>query len=190
MNQSELIFEKSELKVAGLEQVNPRPDRVRKLEAPSKNVGERLWKRIDVKEADLCWPWKGHVNEWGYGSISYKGKTWGTHRLAYMLKNGPVPDGLFVCHTCDNPRCCNPSHLWLGTAKDNFHDAVKKSRNTLKICKPGEGNGHHKLTTDQVIEIRRSYPHSGKTMKQIGIEYGVSRDAIFDVIRRRKWKHV
>ena len=75
-----------------------------------------------------CVEWTGHRAAFGHGRIRFDGKQIGTHRLAWILANGPIPDGMFVCHRCDNPPCCNPDHLFLGTAADNNRDMAGKSR--------------------------------------------------------------
>jgi len=75
-----------------------------------------------------CWIWQGSIANNGYGNIKYKGKRWNTHRVSYIEFVGDIPEGLFVLHKCDVRACCNPEHLWLGTQKDNMHDASLKGR--------------------------------------------------------------
>lgn len=87
-----------------------------------------------------CWEWLGYVNRAQYGMTAIKGKTYYVHRLFYQLLNGPLPESIFVCHHCDNPRCCNPEHLFHGTRQENIEDQVRKNRhhNTKKThCKRG-----------------------------------------------------
>lgn len=90
---------------------------------------ERFWSRVDQSAGRLaCWPWTGSTKEKGYGQTYFMGKVVRTHRLAFELENGPVPNGLMVCHFCDNPICCNPWHLTAATAKDNTQDMIHKGR--------------------------------------------------------------
>ncbi|MDO7847580.1 HNH endonuclease [Hymenobacter sp. M29] len=100
---------------------------------------QRFWGMVRKKEG--CWEWTGYKNPKGYGYLMVKaGKPTGAHRFSYELHKGPIPKGLFVCHTCDNPVCSNPDHLFLGTVKDNTQDMVKKGRShgqRLTHCKRG-----------------------------------------------------
>lgn len=88
---------------------------------------ESLFKRARVKKSG-CWHFIGSLSKTGYGVVGLNGKVIGAHRAAWILTNGEVPDGLFVCHKCDNRRCINPDHLFLGTAKDNTQDMISKGR--------------------------------------------------------------
>lgn len=90
---------------------------------------QRFWSRVDQSAGRFgCWPWTGSRKEKGYGQTYFMGKNVRTHRLAYELEYGPVPNGLLVCHFCDNPTCCNPWHLVAATAKDNTQDMISKGR--------------------------------------------------------------
>lgn len=94
----------------------------------------RMWSRVD-KTGD-CWVWTGATVHNGYGTISVNNRLVRTHRLAYELTHGPIPAGMKVLHTCDNPPCCRPDHLFLGTDKDNVHDAVDKGRHVVPRVSP------------------------------------------------------
>jgi hypothetical protein len=112
-----------------------------------------------------------------------------THRIAWELANGrQVPKGMDVCHTCDNPPCCNPAHLWIGTAKDNTRDMILKGRARYKAM-PGEKHGNAKLTDAAVRRIRKMR-EKGQTLAQIGSFFGVTKHCIWHIVRRNAWKHI
>lgn len=117
----------------------------------------------------------------GYGQIHLNGKTAYAHRVAYELANGPIEDGLYVLHSCDNRKCVNPSHLSLGTFDDNMADMVSKSRQAH-----GEKNSHAKLTASQVLEIRSAIG----THQEIGKLYGVSQPLVTMIRTGRIWRNV
>jgi len=89
---------------------------------------KQFWARVDISEDDECWEWKRGKFYDGYGQVKWNGHGTRAHRVAWELIYGPILEGLLVCHTCDNPPCCNPSHLFLGTQKDNIQDAIHKGR--------------------------------------------------------------
>ncbi len=93
---------------------------------------ERFWAKVDVRSEDECWPWLGCFSSTGYGS---SGKTDRSHRLAYMIANGPIPSGMVVRHSCDFKPCCNPNHLILGTHGDNSRDMVERGRHYSPFVK-------------------------------------------------------
>lgn len=102
----------------------------------------RFWQRVE--RGPNCWLWSGGTNERGYGKISDDNRRPAyAHRISWEMTNGPIPEGLYVCHHCDNPRCVNPSHLFLGTQKDNLRDMSTKGRgNRYNARKTHCANGH------------------------------------------------
>jgi hypothetical protein len=127
-------------------------------------VYSQFWRRVD-KSGD-CWEWTSSVNEWGYGYLYLIGKRLYAHRLCWILHHGEIPEDRFVCHSCDNRRCVNPDHLWLGTPKENSQDMVRKGRGTNPI--------NRRLTPDQVREARALYAAGGISYWDLGARYGVS----------------
>lgn len=147
------------------------------------NLKARFWAKVSVRKDSSCWAWDSNKTVKGYGQI-YVGEGQspvGAHRLSYMIHHGPVPDGMYVCHSCDNPECTNPNHLFLGTPKDNTQDMLTKSREAW-----GMKSGSRKLTTDQVISIRRAYADGESIDILMGI-FGVSRSCITDIVTGRRW---
>jgi hypothetical protein len=152
---------------------------------------ERFWLKVAVTaDTTECWEWQGHKNEFGYGLTSfaeYGKKNLRTHRIAWQITKGEIPDGLFVCHRCDNPACVNPSHLFLGTHKENMEDMTKKGRHhDLK----GEQKSQHKLTEKQIIEIHQRYSAGGIYQRELAEEYGVHDSVICRILKGKTWKHV
>jgi len=146
----------------------------------------RFYSKVDRTPAPKgCHLWTATVGSHGYGQIEVDGKVELAHRIAWELKNnGPVPDGQCVLHHCDNPPCVNPNHLFLGTNADNVRDRDKKNRQAR-----GEQLPQHKLTDDDVRQIRRDYADD-MTPKEIAKKFGVLPPAIYKVLRGVNWKHV
>ena len=130
-----------------------------------------------------CWLWLGKIEKKGYGVFRMKTKGIKAHRLAYELLVGPIPKGMYVCHKCDVRSCVNPSHLFLGTQRDNMDDMKRKGRGAHPH---GQHVGTSKLTDEMVKEILLSSEPQRKTAKK----YGVSKSVIGYIRRREIWKHV
>jgi len=143
---------------------------------------KRFWKNVEKKET--CWIWKKATYK-GYGVFN-KGnrKTILTHRFSWELHNGPIPNGKSVCHSCDNPPCVNPSHLWLGTNDENRQDSVSKKRHVF-----GERVHFAKLKDEYIPGIRKLHKE-GISNTIIGIKYNVHRRTIYDVCRNITWRHI
>lgn len=133
-----------------------------------------------------CIEWQKSKHTRGYGLTTVNNKSISTHRVSYELFVGPIPDGIFVCHRCDNPPCINPLHLFLGTPNDNMNDMFTKGRNAdLR----GHRNGGAKLTADDVIEIRRRRAN-GELLRTIAADFGISESTASQIFNRLRWAHV
>lgn len=122
----------------------------------------------------------------GYGQINYMGRPMGAHRLAHEAWVGPIPDGMFVCHKCDNPPCINPAHLFAGTPADNWKDCWSKGRAYVLPTLRGDESPNARLTSAQVAEIRERLL-SGESQTEIGRHYGVGPTAIYSIREGRSW---
>jgi hypothetical protein len=142
---------------------------------------------------DECWEWRGTRNDSGYGVMVVGGrngrKQIRAHRVAWELHHKHPLNNAVVMHTCDNPACCNPAHLRAGTQQDNLADMVNKRRHRSRALS-GEANGHAKLTTEAVRQIRIVYRAGGITQQQLADRFGVGTTAISSVVRGQTWKEV
>lgn len=153
---------------------------------PTPKKLKRLLKNLVPGAPDECWPYTGTCSKRsGHGQIFWDGRLIGAHRAAYMLFVGPIENGLHVCHACDNPPCCNPAHLWLGTPQDNTRDMWAKGRGKFPEV-VGEANAAAKLTEAQVLEIRASDERSFILARR----YGVSPTTICDIRKGKLWAHL
>ncbi len=114
-----------------------------------KKILDRFWSKIDIKGPDECWEWKGGKSSAGYGVFEINKKYIGAHRFSYIINNGDIPDHTLVCHSCDNPPCCNPNHLFNGTYKDNAVDRNNKCRQFIPLGNKGRFGKPHTEETKQ-----------------------------------------
>lgn len=136
-----------------------------------------------------CLEWLAARDVNGYGRVSWKGRTQLAHRVAYQLFVGAIPAERNVCHRCDNPPCCEPSHLFLGSQTDNIADMRRKGRGYVPVAPRGERQNLAKLTEEKVVRIRAARAAGGRP-KDLAVEFGVSPTCIVDVCKRKTWKHV
>ena len=136
-------------------------------------------------QGEGCWEWTGTLNSTGYGSY---GKRL-AHRVAYEVYVGPIPDGMHVCHSCDNRRCANPAHLWLGSASENMRDCKAKGRMSMPPRFVGAGHPQSKLTDEKIISIRQEID-GGAQKRPTARKYQIDRATLQSIIERRTWRHV
>jgi hypothetical protein len=165
-----------------------RPDRhaaMRRIRAEA-SIETRFWSKVDRRGPDECWEWQASRYKKGYGffrrrahKAGRKGDCMQSHRMTWELVNGAIPEGRLVCHTCDNPPCCNPSHLFLGDNDANMRDMVIKGRSHAQRPK--------KLVREQVVEIRRAYRAGEATQQQLADRFGVTQRRISQLMCRPDW---
>lgn len=125
------------------------------------------------------------TNSRGYSTIKIDGKTYQRHRTTWELFYGPIPEGMYICHHCDNKKCCNIKHLFLGTQQDNVDDYNSKGLRNVK----GTRNSSAKITEEDVVEIRRLYS-KGLTQANIGFMFGIRQGHISRIVRGENWSHL
>jgi hypothetical protein len=152
---------------------------------------DQLNRKVDSSGGpDACWPWLGWKDKRGYGykQLGYRKRIF-AHRMAWMVVNGEIPEGMNVLHSCDNPSCCNPAHLSLGTHADNVADCVRKGRHSkgkrirdgLPACA--------KITPKDVVEIRSLVASGCRTM-DVAKQYGLRPCTITNIVKRKRWRSV
>lgn len=176
---------------------------------------KNFWSKVEIKRPKDCWPWIAAVTHDGYGRYTMRRQHNMAHRVAFRMKIGEIPKGLCVCHHCDNPGCCNPSHLWLGTNWDNSLDSLMKGRlargkrngaythpekirrgkaHPFKINPMlhafGESVNTAKLTASHVIAIRRFYATGKHTMQSLAMRFKISKANIDFIVKGKTWKHL
>jgi hypothetical protein len=160
-----------------------------------------------IKKNGDCWDWKRKISKTGYGQITINSKYCSVHRESYKFFKGEIPLGNQVCHSCDNKKCINPEHLWVGTQKENIQDAKNKNRladqrgrkhskETLEKLKlrphsDRRGEKHHlrKLNEKDIFKIR-DLLKNGYTQKQIGEMYEVNQSTICQIKNGKRWSHI
>ena len=172
----------------------------------------RFWMYVEQRGPDECWGWRGSLSEQGYGDIGLDRRHYRAHRISWQIHNGAIPPGLFVLHKCDNPPCTNPHHLFLGTARDNTHDAMAKGRFLRRKGIPAPSSllkkpislkkamangsdpyrlsrGGRKLTARLVGQIRDLHRFGAFRQTLIARLFGISRQAVFSILAFKSWNH-
>lgn len=148
----------------------------------------RFWKNVDRRGPDDCWLWKLKPSAQGYGAFGLQGGVKGAHRVSLAIAKGPIPKGLFACHTCDVRMCVNPAHLWAGTSAENAADMAAKGRARGPNYR-GEKVGTSKLTEADVRAIWAMIA-ANERPTAIGRRFGVTRQAICLIRRGQNWAWV
>lgn len=149
-------------------------------------LAERFWEKVAKRDDDACWLWTANQDARGYGRFAVsRCNIRLSHRVAWELLNGTIPEGLRVLHTCDNPPCVNPDHLFVGTAKENTRDMVRKWRHAH-----GERHGHATLTDEIVLEMRRLRSEEGLSYAEIGRRVGRLGGTVHKICTRQRWVHI
>lgn len=174
-------------------------------------VPDYFWSKVDIREEDDCWEWMMGKDRDGYGKFWHIGQSCLAHRVAWVLTNGNIPSGLLICHTCDNPGCVNPRHLFQGTPKDNTSDMYRKGRAIVgekhwthihpeklaygkrngRYTHPekipyGEKSGTNKLTEKQVFLILELW-NQGVTQVEIAFRFNIAQQTVSDICRGNSW---
>jgi len=160
---------------------------------------DKFWSKVDKQgpihpydsSKGVCWMWTASVDGGGYGQLRWLGRKHSpikAHRFSFLVENGEIEMGLEVCHSCDNPRCVRPSHLFLGSHQQNMNDAAKKGRMRIASkVKHGESNGQAKLTYSDIpviLELRKN----GLSQSMVAKKLGVSRSIISLIENKKKWR--
>lgn len=154
---------------------------------------DNLWSKIEVRDSNVCWEWRGARNKHGYGITTIRNKQHLSHRIVWLHQHGVMNLSMKVLHRCDNPPCCNPSHLFLGTQSDNVYDMIAKGRRRNGIsrtsAKKGEENYRAKVKNSDVEKIRELRKME-TPLKEIARQFGIHVATVSDIVSRRTWKHI
>jgi hypothetical protein len=167
----------------------------------TRKIKNRFWSKVNITQDGQCWNWNASINRSGYGQFWLDDKMRLAHRIAFAIYNNDLSiiyntknyhkcNNTFKCilHKCDNKKCCNPNHLFIGTNADNIKDKINKNRQQHMR---GSSNGYSKLKENDILEIRKNYiPRKNGGMIFLAKKYNVSTTNICDIIKRKTWKHI
>lgn len=147
---------------------------------------QRFWPKVAKAGPDECWNWTASIASNGYGCLRVNRLTRTAHTLAWELTNGPIPVGMFVCHHCDNKACCNPVHLFIGTAADNSNDMATKGRwyTPGRTIRHGDTHPCTKVTDAQVCELRQAHA-AGVPIQRLANSLGVTYQQVWKIVRNK-----
>jgi len=150
-----------------------------------KNILKDVWKRINKRDENDCWEWVGGKDKDGYGRMMIDRHNYRTHRLTYIETYGSIPEGLIICHRCNNPSCCNPNHLYAGTIRENSQQCTKEGRRV-------SGEKHYKtiLSDKDILKIRSLYSTGTFSQRELGRMFGVTQAAIWYIINNKTRKYI
>ena len=155
-----------------------------------RSLEDRFWEKVDKRGPTDCWEWTASKRN-GYGQIGRgrqgEGKEY-AHRLSWKLHNGSIPEGLCVCHHCDNRGCVNPRHLWIGTRADNLRDMTQKGRRSYNTGTRGEARWNAKFTERKIYEVNELLDEGKLTHCEIADRYGVCRSTITSIHTGHSWR--
>jgi hypothetical protein len=157
-------------------------------------MNRRFFEKVAIRAGDECWEWQGSKLKAGYGQTRVGTTKMLAHRAMYLHTVGPIPDGMVVMHACDNPPCCNPNHLRLGTHQDNVNDRIAKGRSNY-VGMSGESNPNVTLSADKVAELRSLYkgpqnrmrPRTGPTTRELARQFKISPSQVVRIVNGDSW---
>jgi len=159
-----------------------------KRDAINKEDRIRFRKKINIKGKDECWEWQAAVDSCGYGRFGFRKELLSAHRFAWIIAFGEIPSGIHVLHSCDNPPCCNPCHLFLGSHQDNMADRNNKGRSNGG-SKSGEDNPACRYTNKDILKIREML-RKGHTQREVAFMFNTIQLIISAIHLRKYWKHI
>ena len=152
------------------------------------SINERFESKVTLIPFSDCHYWTASTNKFGYGKLSSGNNSWTlAHRFSFEKVNGKIPEGKSVLHTCDNPSCVNPQHLYLGDYKQNALDREQRNRGNHAF---GEKHGRNKLSEEDVLKIKASYQTEKFSFRQLGKIYGVDGKTIANIVRNKLWQRL